>query len=137
MSSILFGKRILQFFLLLFVLFARKVFPEAHSLVECPMARVTFKRFVIRMNDFVLFKVIWPLKTFTADLQQKKTEERLKKIREKVPISSNDHGITSIESSQLTYLLTKFVTIFSYFFNYSQCHSRSLLFSYRYYCRSW
>jgi len=36
------------------------------------MARVTFKRFIIRMNDFVLFIVIWPLKALTTDLQQKK-----------------------------------------------------------------
>jgi len=40
------------------------------------MASVTFKRFVIRMNDFVLFKVIWPLKAFTTNLQQKKKKQR-------------------------------------------------------------
>lgn len=65
------------------MLFARKVFPEAHSLIECPVARVTLKRFVIRMNDFVLLKVIWPLKPFTTDLQQKKTEKQMENDQRK------------------------------------------------------
>lgn len=48
------------------------------------------------MNDFVLLKVIWSLKAFTTDLQQKKTEKtNWKKIREKVPIPPRDQYLKS------------------------------------------
>ena len=56
--------------------FTRKVLPETDSLVECPLACVTFKRFTIRMNDFVLLEVVWTLKTFSTDLIKKENEKK-------------------------------------------------------------
>lgn len=56
------------------MLFARKVLSEADSLVECLLTCVTFEWFTIGMNDLVLLKVVWTLKTFSTDLTKKEGE---------------------------------------------------------------
>lgn len=69
------------------------------------------------MNDFVLLEVIWTLKTFTTDLQQKKKRENNEQDQKKgvpIPPPSWGQGIKSSKSSQLTYLLSFYFTLLLY-----------------------